>query len=276
MTTIKKGGRLEGKVAIVTGAGCSGPGWGNGNATAVLFAREGARVLLVDRSESAAKETKAILDNEGLEGEVHAGDVSRAEDVQAMTEHCIHAFGRIDILHNNVGILETSGPVEATEESWDRVMNVNLKSMFLTCKMVLPQMLKHFEHDGRGGVIINISSIAAIRWLGVPYISYSASKGGVISLTQAVALQYAAKGIRANTILPGLMHTPMIVEPLKSAYGGGDVNKMIDIRDAQCPTGKMGNGWDVAYAALYLASDEAGYVTGVALPVDGGVTLKMS
>jgi NAD(P)-dependent dehydrogenase (short-subunit alcohol dehydrogenase family) len=267
-------GRLEGKVAIVTGAGSSGPGWGNGKATAAVFAREGAKVFAVDLKRAAAEETKSVIEGEGGTCAVHAGDMSKAADVQAMVEACLSTFGRADILHNNVGIVAIGGPVEQSEADWDRVIDVNLKSMFLTCKQVLPVMVRQFEKDGRGGAIVNIGSIAGIRWLGVPYISYHASKGAVSQFSKAVAMEYAAKGIRCNTILPGLMNTPMIVEPLANAYGKGGVATMIEKRNAQCPTGKMGDAWDVAYAALFLASDEAKYITGVDLPVDGGITLK--
>ena len=265
------GGRLADKVALVMGAGSSGPGWGNGKATSVLFAREGAKLLCVDIEPDAAAETAAIIAGEGGRAEAQAADVSRADQVEATVARCLALYGRIDVLHNNVGILEVGGPVEASEESWDRIMAVNLKSMFLTCKHVLPVM----ERQGKGA-IVNVASIAAIRWLGVPYVSYSASKAGVVQLTRSVALQYAAKGIRANAILPGLMNTPMIVEPLKEAYAGGDADRMIALRDAQCPMGHMGDAWDVAYAALYLASDEAKYVTGTELVVDGGITAKVT
>jgi NAD(P)-dependent dehydrogenase (short-subunit alcohol dehydrogenase family) len=188
--------------------------------------------------------------------------------VARLVAACLDRFGRIDILHNNVGIVEVGGPVETSEESWDRVVAVNQRSMFLTCKHVLPEM----ERQG-AGAIVNISSVAAIRGAGVHYVAYAASKAAVLGLTRSVALQYAAKNIRANAILPGLMNTPMIREPLKAAYGG-DEAKMIEIRDRQCPMGHMGDGWDVAYAALFLASDEARYVTGVELIVDGGLTLR--
>ncbi len=261
------GERLKDKVAIVTGAGSVGPGWGNGKATAVLFAREGARVLAVDINREAAEETRGIIRGEGGVCEVFRADVADDGQVRAMVADCLERFGRIDILHNNVGIVEVGGPVEASEESWDRVMDVNLKSVFLTCKHVLPQM----ERQG-GGVIVNISSVAGIRWTGVPYVSYSASKAALIQFTRSVALQYARRNIRANAILPGLLNTPMIVEPLKDVYAGGDVEKMIETRNAQCPMGVMGDAWDVAYAALFLASDEAKYVTGTELVVDGGLT----
>lgn len=273
-------GRLEGKTALVVGAGSVGPGWGNGKATSVLFAREGAQIFCVDINLAAAEETAGIIRDEGGKAEAYAADVSKAEPVEAMVAAAHQALGRIDILHNNVGIVEVGGPVEASEESWDRVMDINIKSMFLTCKHVLPIMEAQFEASGpdggRGGAIVNIASIAGIRYTGVPYISYNASKAAVIQFTRGVALQYAKKGIRANSILPGLMHTPMIREPLKDAYAGGDFDKMVELRDAQCPTGKMGDAWDVAYAGLFLASDEAKYVTATELVVDGGITAKFA
>jgi NAD(P)-dependent dehydrogenase (short-subunit alcohol dehydrogenase family) len=264
------GGRLRDKVAIVTGAGSVGPGWGNGKATAVLFAREGARVFATDINRAAAEETRAIIAGEGGTCTVSEGDVTQARDVQAMVEQCLSTYGRIDVLHNNVGIVTVGGPVETDEATWDRVMAVNLKSMFLTCKAVLPVM----ERQG-GGVITNISSIAAIRYLGVSYVTYQTTKAGILGLTQSIALQYARQRIRANCILPGLMNTPMIVEPLKGVYGAGDVERMIAVRDQQCPTGQMGDAWDVAHAAVFLASDEAKYITGAQLVVDGGLTCKV-
>ncbi|MCZ8124650.1 MAG: SDR family NAD(P)-dependent oxidoreductase [Magnetospirillum sp.] len=270
------GGRLAGKTAIVTGAGSAGPGWGNGKAAAVLFAREGAKVACVDVRHDAAEETAAIVRAEGGQALVFAADVGRKADVDALVGACLAAWGRIDVLHNNVGILALGGPVELDEADWDRVLRVNLTSMYLTSKAVLPAMTAQFAREGRGGSIVNIASIAGIRYTGVPYIAYSTTKGAVIPFTRALALEYAARGVRANCILPGLMNTPMIVEPLKDAYGGGSVAAMIEARDRQCPTGKMGDAWDVAHAALFLASDEAKYVTGVALPVDGGISLKFS
>ncbi|WP_119167960.1 SDR family NAD(P)-dependent oxidoreductase [Algihabitans albus] len=273
-------GRLQDKVAIVVGAGSSGPGWGNGKATAALFAREGAKVLCVDRNGAAAEETAGIIAGEGGKATAFAADATDGAQVRAMVEAARtaawNAEGRIDVLHNNVGIVEVGGPVEASEESWHRVMDVNLTSMFLTCKHVLPIMEAQFDESGRGGALVNIASIAGTRWTGVPYISYAASKAGVIQFTRAVALQYAAKGIRANSILPGLMNTPMIREPLKEVYAEGNVDKMVELRDAQCPTGKMGDAWDVAYASLFLASDEAKYVTATELVVDGGITAKFT
>ena len=259
--------RVKGKVALVTGAGSVGPGWGNGKATAALYAREGAQVFLVDYNLAAAEETKRVIEGEGGDCAAYKADVSDGGAVEAMTAACIQRYGRIDILHNNVGIIEVGGPVEISEENWDRLMAVNVKGMFLTCKYAIPQM----EAQG-GGAIVNISSIAGIRYTGYPSVSYNASKGAVIQLTQNIAVQYAAKGVRANCVLPGLMNTPFITQGLQEAYSDEGVEEMIRQRDAMCPTGKMGDAWDVAYAALYLASDEAKYVNGVNLVVDGGLT----
>ena len=274
-------GKLRDRVAIVVGAGSVGPGWGNGKATAVLFAREGARVLAVDIDPEAAAETAGIIARDGGTVETFAADVSDAGQVRAMVDACLERFGRIDVLHNNVGIVAPKPTVEVSEADWDRICAVNLKSMFLTCRAALPAMERNefrIDADGRRigrGAVINISSISGIRWTGVPYVTYSVTKGAVLPLTRSIALEYADRGIRANAILPGLMNTPMIVEPLKDVYGGGDVDRMIDARDAQCPTGYMGDGWDVAHAALFLASDDARYVTGAELVVDGGISAKL-
>ena len=264
-------GRLKGKVAIVTGAGSVGPGWGNGKATAVLFAREGARVFAVDRNPAAVDETVGIIRGEGNIADAYTADVTDVVAVEALVAACLKAHGRIDVLHNNVGIVEVGGPVEIAEANWDRLLDVNVKSMFLTAKHALPVM----ERQG-GGAIVNVSSVAAIRYVGYPSVSYCASKGAVNQLTQNIAVQYAAKGIRANAILPGLLNTPMVVEPLKHAYGPGGYDEMVRKRNAQSPTGKMGDAWDVAYAALYLASDEAKYVNGAMLVVDGGLSCKFA
>jgi NAD(P)-dependent dehydrogenase (short-subunit alcohol dehydrogenase family) len=262
-------GRLKGKVALIMGAGSSGPGWGNGKASAVLTAREGARVFCVDLVPEAAEKTASIIREEGGEAEAHAADVSEGPSVEGAVQACVRAFGGLDLLHNNVGILEVGGPVELSEESWDRQMAVNLRSMYLACKHAIPLMLER-----GGGAIVNTASIAGIRYLGVPYIAYSSSKGAVVSFTRAIALQYAGQGIRANSVLPGLMNTPMITEPLKEAYAAGDVEKMIETRDRQCPMGHMGDAWDVAHAVLFLLSPEARYITGTELIVDGGLTAQ--
>jgi NAD(P)-dependent dehydrogenase (short-subunit alcohol dehydrogenase family) len=261
-------GRMEGKIVLVAGAGSSGPGWGNGKASAVLYAREGAKVFAVDRALAAAEETRDLIRSEGGEAEVFAADVATSADCAAMVAACREAFGGLDVLHNNVGIAETGGPVETSEESWNRVIAVNQTSVFLTCKHALPALMER-----GGGAIVNIASVAATRWIGFPYLAYTASKAAVVAMTQNMAVQYAAHGIRVNCILPGLMDTPMIREPLAASYGG-DVDAMIEKRHGQVPLGRMGDGWDTANAALFLASDEARYVTGAQLVVDGGFTLR--
>lgn len=262
--------RLNDKVAIVTGAGSAGPGWGNGKAVAALFAREGAKVLAVDLNPEAVAQTCQIIESEGNTCAAHHADVSKAAQVEKMVQRCLALYGRVDILHNNVGIIELGGVADTSEESWDRVMDVNLKSMFLTCRAVLP----HMERQGRGA-IVNISSVAGIRYLGIPYISYSTTKAAILQLTQSIAVEYAPKNIRANAILPGLMHTPLIEGLARQVYGT-DTEKMLEIRSQQAPMKKMGDAWDVAYAALFLASDEAKYITGIQLVVDGGLTCKVN
>jgi NAD(P)-dependent dehydrogenase (short-subunit alcohol dehydrogenase family) len=263
-------GRLQGKAAIVVGAGSTpGETIGNGRATAIVFAREGATVMLVDRNHDSAAETKRMIDAEGGASSIFVCDVTRTDATQQMAAECVQQHGRIDILHNNVGIGALGGPVELTDEEWDRVIDTNLKSMFLTCKYVLPYM----ERQG-AGVIINISSMGAVRFSDVyPLAAYSASKGGVNALTRAIAMQYASKGIRANVIMPGLIRTPMAVDEPVGRYGL-DKEQFIRMRDEAVPMKRMGEAWDVAYAALFLASDEAKYITGVVLPVDGGLSCK--
>ena len=263
--------RMKDKVAIVTGAGSSGPGWGNGKAAAVLLAREGAKVFAVDVRAQAAEETVGIIAGEGGESVSFVADVSNSDQVKALVEECKKVYGSIDVLLNNVGILTAGGPEEISEDVWTRHLDVNVKSVFLTCKYVLPVMMQQ-----RKGAIVNISSIASIRYTGYPSVAYNASKGALNQLTQNIAVQYAPHGIRANCVLPGLMDTPMIREPLKNVYGEGGLEEMIRMRNAQVPMGKMGDAWDVAYAVLFLASDEAKYITGSCLVVDGGLTSKCS
>jgi NAD(P)-dependent dehydrogenase (short-subunit alcohol dehydrogenase family) len=265
--------RLKDRTAMVVGAGSIGPGWGNGKATAVTFARQGARVFCVDRSGKAAQETVEIIASEGGHATAFTADASRAGDVEAMVATCLRTYGRIDVLDNNVGIAEMGSVVEVTEASWDHVFEVNLKSAFLSMKHVIPVM----ERQG-GGSIINISSIASIRHLGISYVSYATSKAAMNQMTRTTAVQYAPKHIRVNAILPGLMKTPMVEHSagLAASYAAGDVEAMWRARDAQVPMGHMGDAWDVANAALFLASDESKYITGIELVVDGGVTLKVS
>jgi NAD(P)-dependent dehydrogenase (short-subunit alcohol dehydrogenase family) len=251
--------RLENKTALVTGAGSRAAGIGNGRAAAILFAREGAKVLIVDNKAAAAEETLAAIREEGGEAEVFVGDVTSAADCRAMVERAVSRWGRLDILDNNVGIEGKASVVSVTEEDWDQVMTVNVKSMMLTGKYAVPAMAR-----GGGGSIINISSISALRPRGLT--PYSTSKGAVIALTQAMAMDHAKDGIRVNCIAPGPMYTPMV-------YSGGMSEEARERRRRASPLGIEGTGWDIGYAALFLASEEARYITGIVLVVDGGVTL---
>lgn len=264
-------GRLKGKVAMVVGAGSIGPGWGNGKATAATFAREGAQVFCVDRNGAAAEETAKIITDEGGKASAFTADVSRAREVEAMVAACLKVYGRIDVLDNNVGIAEMGSVVEVTEESWDRVFSVNLKSAYFAMKHVIPVMVKQ-----GGGSIINISSIASIRHMGISYVTYGTSKAAMNQMTRTTAIEFAHHHVRVNAILPGLMKTPMVEHSagLANSYAKGDVEAMWRARDAQVPMGHMGDAFDVANAALFLASDEAKYVTGIELVVDGGITCK--
>jgi len=251
--------RLEGKVAVVTGAGSSGPGIGTGRATSVLFARAGAKVVLVDRVASRAEETLATIRDEGGEGAVCEADVTGARDCERMVAMATERYGRLDILVNNVGMLSFGSALDVTEEEWDQVFNVNLKSMMLTSKFAIPQMIR-----GGGGSIINISSIAALRAAtGKAIIPYAASKGGVIALTTEMAVYHGRDNIRVNCIVPGHIYTPLVA--------GGTTEEMRELRKRAAPLGTEGTAWDIAWAAVYLASDEARWITAVMLPVDGGV-----
>ena len=258
--------RVKGKVAIVTGAGSVTEGIGNGKAAAVVYAREGARVVLVDYNLPAAEETRKLIEDEGGHCLAVQADVAKPDDCKRIVEECIKTYGRADILHNNVGIEIPGGVQEISLEDWDRTLSVNLTSVFLMCKYVLP----HMERHGSGS-IVNISSINAIRTLPALSSAYAVSKAGIIALTREIAMEYASKGVRANAILPGMMNTPFVEVNLTDAWGG-DVGDMMRMRDAMCPTGKQGEPWDTAYSALFLASDEAKYVTGTTLVVDGGLT----
>jgi NAD(P)-dependent dehydrogenase (short-subunit alcohol dehydrogenase family) len=259
--------RLLNKIAFVTGAGSVGPGWGNGKATAVLFAREGAVVCAVDINLTAARETQAVIEAEGGRCIAVAADVSQGPDVERAVATCVDLFGGLDVLHNNVGIVLSGGPVELSEADWDRTANVNVRSIFLTCKHAIPRMLVR-----GGGAIINVSSVGGIRWTGLPYVAYAASKAAVLQVTQSVALQYARQNIRANAVVPGLIDTPLVRASLGKAYGDADIDEIVRRRHAQAPMGRMGDAWDVAHAALFLACDESRYITGTSIIVDGGLS----
>ena len=259
--------RLEDKVVLVFGAGSVGAGWGNGKAASVAYAREGATVIAVDQQKEAADATVSIIDALGGQARSLRADATDSASVKAVVAEVMGQEGRIDVLHNNVGTTIMGGPVELSEEDWHKVMDVNLTSAYLTCKHVLPGML-----DRGKGVIINISSVAAIRYTGYPYPAYYAAKAGVNQFTVGLALQYARQGIRVNAIMPGLMNTPLIYQQISGQYA--DAEAMARARHEATPMGRMGTGWDIAAAAVFLASDDANYITGVCLPVDGGLTCK--
>jgi NAD(P)-dependent dehydrogenase (short-subunit alcohol dehydrogenase family) len=262
-------GCLKDKVAILFGAGSVGPGWGNGKATAVLFARNGAHVLCVDLNPEAAEETVGIIRGEGGVATGFACDVTNSQAVSDVVDQVIRQHGQIDILHNNVGYATMGGPIELDETAWHRTIDLNLTSCFITCKHVLPHMLQR-----RSGAIVNVSSIAAIRFTGYPYVAYYAAKAAVNNFTMGLALQYAKDGIRVNAVMPGLMNTPLIFQQISSQYSYAE--EMVKARNAACPMGRMGTAWDVAKAALFLASDQAEYITGVSLPVDGGLNCRVA
>lgn len=262
--------RLQDKVAIVVGAGQTpGDTIGNGRATSLLFAREGARVMLVDRDLKSAGETEAMIRDEGGRCLVFEADITREPDCAALARKCVETWNRIDILHNNVGIGGgDAGPTHLTQEAWDEIFDVNLKAMWLTCKHVLPLM-----REQRSGAIINLSSAAAVCSVGM--VAYKVSKAGVNALTHSLAMGNAKYNIRVNALMPGLMNTPMAIEGISRARRIPK-QELIRARDQQVPLGgKMGTAWDTAYAALFLASDEARFITGVVLPVDGGQSARI-
>ena len=263
--------RLKDKVAIIVGAGQQpGDTIGNGRAISILFAREGAKVMLVDKNIDSANETKSMIDKEEGESFTFEANIVNEDNCRQIIEKCVEIYDRIDILVNVVGIGEGDRPVtRLSEEVWDRIFNANLKGMFFTCKYVLPIM----EKQG-GGSIVNISSVAAVC-APVPITAYKISKSGVNALTQQIALAYANKGIRVNAIMPGLMNTPMAVEGF-ARETGTSTKDIIKFRNKLVPLkGGMGDAWDTAYAALFLASNEAKFVTGVIFPVDGGQSAKI-
>lgn len=257
--------RLANKIAVVVGAGQTpGETIGNGRAAAILFAREGAKVLLVDRDLASALETEAMIREEGGEASTLYADIVNEANCRAIAETAVERYGRIDILQNNVGIGGgDAGPTKLDPDVWDKIMEVNVKGAFMTCKYVLPIMRQQ-----KSGSIINISSVAAQCSVGI--VAYKTSKAALNAFTHSIAMGNAKFGIRANVIMPGLMDTPMAIEGI-SAERGISVDKLREQRDVLVPLrGKMGTAWDIAYASLFLASDEAAFITGIELPVDGG------
>ncbi len=258
-------GRLQGKTAIVVGAGSIGADISNGAACAVTYAREGAWVLCADRDAATAQDTVRRIRDAGGEGEPFVADVRDAGRIKAMVDHCLARRGRIDVLHHNVGVEEFGELVEVTEESWDRVHAINLKGAMLTNREVVPHMIRQ-----GGGAIVNISSIASRKWSPMQFLSYSTSKAALNHMTRVIARQYAAHQVRCNVILPGLIDTPHAAALFKDE---DEARQGREARNARCPMGRQGTAWDVARAALFLACDESSYVTGIELVVDGGLSL---
>lgn len=262
--------RLRGKVVVVVGGGQTpGDTMGNGRAASVLFAREGARVMVADQNLDSARETAALIAKEGGEAAAERVDVTSDEDCRALVAACVNRWNRLDVLHNNVGIGRgDGGPSHITDEAWDAIFSVNVKGALHTCRHALPVMRRQ-----ESGVILNVSSIAAVCSVGL--VAYKSSKAALNALTHVLALGNAKYGIRANAILPGLMNTPMAIESISDARGVAKADLIAD-RDARVPLrGGMGTAWDVAHAAVFLASDEARFITGVLLPVDGGQSARI-
>ena len=258
-------GRLEGRTAVVIGAGqTAGETIGNGRATALLFGREGAQLLLVDRDGASVAETRDLVVAEGGRAEIHVADITDEAACAAIMDDAVDRFGRLDVLHNNVGIgAGDARPTELDARVWDRIVDVNLKAMWLTCKHAVPVL-----REQGGGAIVNVSSLAAVAAAST-LTAYKVSKAGVNALTQTLAIAHAADGIRVNAIMPGLIDTPMAVDAAARARGRSR-DELAAARARHVPLGHQGSAWDVAHAALFLASDEAAFITGVVLPVDGG------
>jgi NAD(P)-dependent dehydrogenase (short-subunit alcohol dehydrogenase family) len=261
--------RLQDKVAFVTGAGSVGPGWGNGRAIAVRFAEEGAKIFALDRDAERMNETRQLVEAAGGAIECVSCDVTNTVAVAAAANACITHYGRIDVLVNNVGGSAPGGPVEMSEEVFDAQVDHNLKSVFLTCKHVLPHMAER-----GGGAIVNVASTSGLRWTGSAQVAYAATKAGVIQFSRVVAVQYARQNIRVNTVVPGQLYTPMVDARLAKQRAGGDVEALLRQRQSRIPLPFMGDGRDTANAALYLASDEARFVTGTEIVVDGGMSAR--
>ena len=252
---------------MVVGGGAIGDGVSIGRATAITFARKGAAVFVIDLDGDAAQETVRLVEAEGGIAHGAAVDASNTEEMKSAIDSCVENYGAIDIVDNNVGIMAFGSPVDLSVEEWDRVTLVNSRSHFLACKHALPHMI------GRGsGVFVNISSIAGIRWTGAPYHVYNASKAAVIGFTRSLALDYACNGIRANCVVPGFIDSPMMRGGIAERLGEDKVDETARQRAENCPMRRLGTPWDVANACAFLASDEAAYITGTTLVVDGGVT----
>jgi NAD(P)-dependent dehydrogenase (short-subunit alcohol dehydrogenase family) len=265
---------LNGKVAFIAGAGSVAEGWGNGRAAAVLLARQGAKVFGTDYNADALAGTSAVMEQEGhRHWTPWRADMTAGKEVQQAVEECVRRYGRIDILVNNVGGSAPGTPVSLSVEEWDGQMDRNLKTAFLGCKHVLPVMERQFESEGKGGAIVNVSSIASMSFQvgGRVHVAYAASKAGLEAFSRATAIAYVKKGIRVNTVVVGMIDTPLVSHRLTKQLGAS-AEELAAKRSALIPMGRMGSAWDIAHAVLFLVSDEAGYITATQIVVDGGVT----
>jgi NAD(P)-dependent dehydrogenase (short-subunit alcohol dehydrogenase family) len=260
-------GRLKDKAALVLGAGSVGEGVGNGRAIAALFAREGARVAGADLRLTAAEATAKLIAGDGGKMLALEADVTREADLQRAVDAVLKAFGRIDVLVNNVGGSIPGDAEAVSPQAWREQFEFNLHYVHASTRIVAPLMVKQ-----GGGAIVNISSIAGLRHLGNELAAYAAAKAALQQFSKVSAVRYAPHGVRVNTVIPGLMNTPLVAERLAKSQSGGNAAALIAQRNARTPTGKMGDAWDVAWAVVYLASDEAKFVTGAELVVDGGLT----
>jgi len=263
--------RLDGRTVFVAGGGSAGPGWSIGRASCLVYARLGAAVCVADRDRESAEQTVACIDAEGGRAIALTGDVADPDEVRRLFAEASEAFGPIDALHHNVGIGKIAGPCEIELEDWDRINDVNVRSLLLAAREVLPGMAAR----GRGSILA-ISSVAGMRYVGYPHMAYSVTKAALTHLTKMIALQYAGQGVRANTLVPGLIDTPRIAQTVARMYSADNLDEARAARAGQVPTGRMGSAWDIANAAAFLISDAASYITGTELVVDGGLTAKFA
>lgn len=262
-------GRLHGKVALVTGAGCVGPGWGNGRATAVRFAQEGATVIAIDRDLDALRGTVAMAGAAAGALHIRACDATDPSQVEQLLREAVADHERLDVLVNNVGGPLPGGPVQLSLAQWNQQLELNLTTVFLTCKHAIPAMVAQ-----GGGAIVNIASTSGMRWTGAPQVGYAAAKAGVIQFAKVAGVEYAPHGVRINTVVPGQLHTPLVDAFLARDQAAGNVDALLKKRQARIPLPFMGDGRDTANAVLFLASDEARFITGAEIVVDGGMSAR--
>lgn len=260
---------LTGRIIFVSGGGSAGPGWSIGRASCVTYARLGAKVCVVDRDLASAEETTRIILDEGGIAQTFVGDVSEEAEVKRLFSEAREQFGPIDVLHHNVGVGKVGGPMETSAEDFDRIHKINVRSLLLAAQEVLPEMVAR-----KTGNVIAISSVAGMRYLGYPHLAYSVTKAANTQFIRMIAQQYADKGIRANTVVPGLIDTPRIANTVAKMFSENSLDEVRAARDRQVPMGHSGNAWDVAHACAFLVSDAASYITGTELVVDGGLTGK--